>query len=259
MSDGWSYLLTFGDWRFELAEGENVVGRSQSCDVSIADPSVSRRHAQIVVVSGKVSVGDLGSSNGTFVNGERVDESAPLRSGDVLGLGDAEVSFEIIPPSLETVRLPAAAKPGEATTFLQQASVDLAASLDDPFVEEPPELFESDPLAAEDESSQEDWEVPPELSSEVEVPILPEAESPPSPALSAPEPAPPEPPPSAEEPPSLGPPLAEESGEVLPSLDDIDTFLESDPKPEDSKSEKSEENEKNADKPGFLGRLFGRK
>lgn len=76
-----------GGQSFELAEGATlVVGRAGACDLPIIDPTVSRRHAELSCEGGTVRLRDLGSSNGTLVNGLRVDE-ARLSSGDVVTFG----------------------------------------------------------------------------------------------------------------------------------------------------------------------------
>ena len=64
-----------------------VVGREQGCDVVIADASVSRRHARLSRRGEQIVVEDLGSSNGTFINGLRLSAPAALTPGDTLGLG----------------------------------------------------------------------------------------------------------------------------------------------------------------------------
>ncbi len=74
-------------------EGEMVVGRASSARVELVDPSVSRRHASISIVNGVPVVRDLGSRNGTFVNGERI-RSCTLKNGDVLTFGNTELRVE---------------------------------------------------------------------------------------------------------------------------------------------------------------------
>jgi FHA domain-containing protein len=74
-------------------EGKSLIGRSEECDVFLVDPSVSRTHAIVEVVDGEPNVRDLGSTNGTFVNGMRVESSA-LRSGDELRFGNTQMRFE---------------------------------------------------------------------------------------------------------------------------------------------------------------------
>src|SRR5581483_8941268 len=56
----------------KVADAECVIGRSAAANVRLTDDGVSRRHARIVVVDKTVTVEDLGSANGVFVNGERV-------------------------------------------------------------------------------------------------------------------------------------------------------------------------------------------
>jgi hypothetical protein len=75
-----------------LAEAHITLGRSSSCQLVFADDTVSRRHAALVVRDGAWHVVDLGSSNGTFVNGRRVVE-AEVRAGDELYLGAARLTL----------------------------------------------------------------------------------------------------------------------------------------------------------------------
>lgn len=74
-------------------EGKARVGRSEESDVFLVDPSVSRTHAVVEVDGVEPVVRDLGSTNGTFVNGERV-EARPLRDGDELMFGNTRMRFE---------------------------------------------------------------------------------------------------------------------------------------------------------------------
>jgi hypothetical protein len=70
-----------------------VIGRSSSCDVSIREPTVSRRHALLRFRDGSWIVQDLGSKNGLTVNGRPVGRCA-VGPGDVLGLGMALVELD---------------------------------------------------------------------------------------------------------------------------------------------------------------------
>ena len=72
-----------------------VLGRSRQCDVVVADPNVSRRHAEIVTEAGEWMVADLGSTNGVRVNGQPVRQPTPLEPGDTISLGTVDVRFEI--------------------------------------------------------------------------------------------------------------------------------------------------------------------
>ena len=68
------------------AAGRLLLGRSPSCQLVFADDTVSRRHAELLLVEGRWMLRDLGSSNGTWVNGRRVME-AEVAPGDELQLG----------------------------------------------------------------------------------------------------------------------------------------------------------------------------
>ena len=70
--------------------GALVVGRSAECALALADPTVSRRHAELVGARDHLTVRDLGSRNGTFRNGVRV-QSARLRAGDTVTFGVVSV------------------------------------------------------------------------------------------------------------------------------------------------------------------------
>ena len=77
------------DVRFELAEGLHVLGRATDCDVVLPESSISRRHAELEYTSGRTRVRDLGSHNGTQVNGAPADGWRTVSPGDQLTLGRA--------------------------------------------------------------------------------------------------------------------------------------------------------------------------
>jgi pSer/pThr/pTyr-binding forkhead associated (FHA) protein len=70
-----------------------TIGRGLSNDVILEDARVSRHHAQLRYRARRFWVTDLGSTNGTFVNGERISETG-LRDGDVISLGGLEMTFK---------------------------------------------------------------------------------------------------------------------------------------------------------------------
>ena len=70
-----------------------VVGRSPDCDLWIEDGAISRRHFRIKFRKNRVSIEDLGSTNGTYVNGERVSESE-LKDGDKIQISRTTI-FEL--------------------------------------------------------------------------------------------------------------------------------------------------------------------
>jgi len=100
-------LSTSGDQAIELAPGRTlVVGRAVTSDVPIYDPTISRRHAEIALGSSGVRVKDLGSSNGTFLNGARITE-ADAGANDVITFG--KVAFRvasITPPARPSAPAP---------------------------------------------------------------------------------------------------------------------------------------------------------
>jgi pSer/pThr/pTyr-binding forkhead associated (FHA) protein len=82
------------DGRNKLVDKQRLVlGRSRDCDVTVQDPNVSRRHAELRQEGATYWIVDLDSTNGTEVNGRRV-QRAKLADGDVLTIGSTEVRFE---------------------------------------------------------------------------------------------------------------------------------------------------------------------
>jgi len=85
-----------GSGTFPIDAREYVIGRSNRADIVVADPSVSGQHARLAVMAGGgATITDLGSSNGTTVNGAKVKGSQPVRSGDMIGVGEAVLRFEL--------------------------------------------------------------------------------------------------------------------------------------------------------------------
>lgn len=82
---------------FELHPGENVLGRDSDASVVIPMKSISRRHARIVVSGDTATLEDLGSKNGTWLKGRRVDGRVELADGDELRLGSVPLVFRAAP------------------------------------------------------------------------------------------------------------------------------------------------------------------
>ncbi len=80
--------------RIELADTVVVIGRSSDADVHLPDSSVSRRHAEVRPVGNGYAVVDVGSTNGTRVNGNRLTGEHPLAQGDSISVGDVQLHFE---------------------------------------------------------------------------------------------------------------------------------------------------------------------
>jgi len=88
-------LIGDGGELFLLSDGELIVGREAPAEIVLAgDGSVSRRHASISIVGETVTVSDLGSTNGTFVNGAKVASPVTLRHSDSVQFGSAKLRFE---------------------------------------------------------------------------------------------------------------------------------------------------------------------
>lgn len=81
----------------ELANGENLVGRSVECTVRLDSTDVSRRHARILVTNDVATLEDLGSTNGTFVSGKRVSSAVTLSDGMTVTFGSMETIFRSSP------------------------------------------------------------------------------------------------------------------------------------------------------------------
>lgn len=79
--------------RLPLSKAVTSIGRSKECDVTLDDASVSRRHAEVHVGDGSVWILDLGSTNGTEVNGARAQRTQ-LEHGDRIVIGQTELRFE---------------------------------------------------------------------------------------------------------------------------------------------------------------------
>ncbi|HYR30972.1 MAG TPA: adenylate/guanylate cyclase domain-containing protein [Gemmatimonadales bacterium] len=104
-------LSTTGDQSIELQPGRAlVVGRAVTSDVPIYDPTISRRHAEVALSDRGVKVKDLGSSNGTFLNGARVTE-AEASANDIVTFG--KVAFKVIEVTAPAARPQVVAPPAD--------------------------------------------------------------------------------------------------------------------------------------------------
>src|SRR5258708_6467153 len=110
-------------WRLDLPgrsvalfEGEITLGRSRGCGIVLADPCISRVHALVAVRSGRVYLQDLRSSNGTFVDGERITGEQEITEGDRISIGNYDLLLHLGPaielPSEDAVVDPDGAESG---------------------------------------------------------------------------------------------------------------------------------------------------
>ena len=79
---------------FELTQPETVIGRHPECAVQIQSNMVSRKHARVLKRADEFVVEDMGSGNGTFVNGKKIEEPTTLNHEDRIKLGPILLRFE---------------------------------------------------------------------------------------------------------------------------------------------------------------------
>lgn len=132
--------------RFRLYPGENIIGR-ENCDILLMDGTVSRRHAKIVVEAGSITVVDLGSTNGTKVDGNRIEPNQPtlLPAGATVSFGNAKLTFSMPGVSQEVSEGQPA--PADVTLAVPVESPPLAAP--DQTLVGPPEAAAEEPALAE--------------------------------------------------------------------------------------------------------------
>ncbi|MFL6215356.1 MAG: DUF3616 domain-containing protein [Blastocatellia bacterium] len=119
-------LLPTGDaYERNLTQAETQIGKGPRNDLVIADPAVSSGHAVIRAEGERFTISDLGSRNGTFVNGRRLTEPQALQHGDVIGIGLSKLTFRLTdatdtsatlaPDRTLIIQRPAPTPPTEAT------------------------------------------------------------------------------------------------------------------------------------------------
>jgi adenylate cyclase len=174
-------ISTEGEQTFELRSGSPlVVGRALNSDIPVFDPTISRKHAKVACDEGGVQVTDLGSSNGTFLNGARID-SARLSPGDVVTFGKVAFRLKEVPalPDQPTLKTPASLGPTPLNQTVVRsipmppARAGWAASLRP---SGPQALIDEDAIASEADRTQQKLEklvdVSKELGSAINVDAL---------------------------------------------------------------------------------------
>ncbi len=91
-----AYRLIWQEHRLTLDDGDHVLGREPAADIYLDATNVSRRHAVIRIVDGAATLEDLGSKNGTFLGGKRVDGMMTLSDGDRIQIGSVVMTVRII-------------------------------------------------------------------------------------------------------------------------------------------------------------------
>jgi ABC-type multidrug transport system ATPase subunit/predicted component of type VI protein secretion system len=128
---------------YELARPELVLGREPGVDIQIDSPGVSRRHARLFQQDGSYFIADLGSSNGTFLNGERLSGPRRLQPGDEITLGQSvRLEFQAPRPAGADATMLEGAPPTASATMIEGAAMrpgDGGATMigEDPFLSQP--------------------------------------------------------------------------------------------------------------------------
>jgi pSer/pThr/pTyr-binding forkhead associated (FHA) protein len=78
-----------------VTKEEFLIGRGADCDLRLRESAISRHHCLLRIRPGEVTISDLGSANGTFVNGQRIRSQATVINGDELGIGECRFVLEL--------------------------------------------------------------------------------------------------------------------------------------------------------------------
>jgi DNA-binding winged helix-turn-helix (wHTH) protein len=101
-ASGGRMYVTIADRQIAVPEGTTTIGRGSDAAIQIDAGGVSRYHARIVVTHGQPSIEDLGSKNGTFVRGTRIEGLHPLADGDQIRVGPVLLTFRVAPLTMVT-------------------------------------------------------------------------------------------------------------------------------------------------------------
>jgi DNA-binding winged helix-turn-helix (wHTH) protein len=96
------YRLIWGNREIALSPGENLLGRDENAIVWIDDPLVSRRHARILIDESGAVLEDLGSRNGTYLRGKKIEAPGELADEDPVKIGPASLIFRIFKQTAST-------------------------------------------------------------------------------------------------------------------------------------------------------------
>lgn len=108
-----------------MEEGREMnIGRDSNMDILIVDPTLSRSHARLKLENEELSIQDMGSSNGTFINDQQIDKKMILKNGDMLRLGS--ISLEI-----KTKNVDPSISPNELIMSVDDETLDVDMSIDD--------------------------------------------------------------------------------------------------------------------------------
>jgi hypothetical protein len=101
----WNPVLDIGGKRHPITRSRTVIGRGSDADLTVDDSSISRRHVEILWDGKRAQVNDLGSTNGSLLNGRKVD-TAPLAPDSVIDIGRTRIVFTVLAQSAPSDQLP---------------------------------------------------------------------------------------------------------------------------------------------------------
>ena len=115
----WVAVLEIAGKRHPLSKSRTVIGRGTEADITVDDSGISRKHVEVLWDGTRAQANDLGSTNGSKLNGQRL-VSAALEADSVITIGQTSITLRLLPqasgsaasPSAETVQTPRAAQPG---------------------------------------------------------------------------------------------------------------------------------------------------
>ncbi|BDI21247.1 DUF3662 and FHA domain-containing protein [Herbiconiux sp. L3-i23] len=96
----WNPVLDIGGKRYPLTQSRTVIGRGHDADITLDDTGTSRKHVEILWDGERAQVNDLGSTNGTTLNGQRVSK-ALLAPDSVVQIGRTRIVFRVLPQSAD--------------------------------------------------------------------------------------------------------------------------------------------------------------
>jgi hypothetical protein len=92
----WQGVLDVNGTRHPLAKGRTVIGRGSDADITVADPGTSRKHVEVLWDGERAVVRDLGSTNGTMLDGRKLAGASPLAPDSTIRIGRTDLVFGVV-------------------------------------------------------------------------------------------------------------------------------------------------------------------
>ena len=90
-------VLDINGQRYALNADSVVLGRAADADIPLDDPGISRRHVEIIREGSRTWAVDLGSTNGSYVNGQRIQDREELFDGSIVAMGRTRITYRLVP------------------------------------------------------------------------------------------------------------------------------------------------------------------